>query len=566
MSRLDDPRSAAGANLARMLGLFLLFAVLHAVFVLLGYLCKFPDLNVSTFWPSTGFAMAVLLMAPRQRWPAILVVMLFVETLVAGLVEPSAAGSAWWEFDGIAARIVNALEAALGAALLRWQFGDRLPDWGLRPAITIVCVGVVVTALGGMAMAPIVVSVDKDALLRVVFKKWFFSDGIGLLLMVPLVVAWANVFCRRMSIPRWPELVEPTACLLATLFAAQYVFGADWLPEISVLEHPYLLAPFFIWAGLRLQPRVVALVLASTAVVLVLNAQERHGPFVQEGQPTESLVLEIQAFLAVMVSSTLILSAVVTDRKRAYGELVRLAHKMAHVSRLSTMGELVAQIAHEVNQPLYSILNYSKACRNLLAREDDLDVEQLREWNAEIGAAATTAGDVIKRLRDFGGPAEFDPQPHDANSIVTGARDFMDFALRKFGVRVDLDLSRGLPRVVVDRVQIHQVLVNLLQNACEAMEGSDATDRCITVRTKQLSDRVAVTVSDNGPGLPEAGDVNLFDTFVTTKPQGMGLGLAISRTILENHGGRIWATKSEAGGAEFLFTLPTEKPYGSDNG
>jgi signal transduction histidine kinase len=557
MSKLDDLASAVRVSLGQRLALLLLFAVLHAVFVLLGYLCKFPELNVSTFWPSTGFAMAVLLMAPRRRWPAFLMVMLLVETLVAG---PDCCS-----FPAIVARIVNAVEAALGAVLLRWQFGGRLPQWGLRPAVAIIWVGILVTALGGMAMAPTVAFFAPDTSMRVVFKKWFFSDGIGLLLMVPLVVAWARVFHRRLSIPRWSDLIEPAACVLATLFTAQFVFGADWLPEISVLEHPYLLAPFFIWAGLRLKPRMVALVLALTAIVLVLNAQEGHGPFVVAGQRTESLVLEIQAFLAVMVSSTLILSAVVTDRKRAYAELVRLAHKMAHVARLSTLGELAAQIAHEVNQPLYCILNYSKACRNLLAREGDWDVEQLRDWNDEISAAATRAGDVIKRLRKFGGPGEFDPQPADANSLVYDARNFMDFALRKCGVRVELELSRGLPRVFVDRVQIHQVLVNLLQNACEAMEGLESTDRCITIRTKQLGDRVAVTVSDNGPGLPEGDDLNLFDTFVTTKTHGMGLGLAISRTILDNHGGRIWATQSEEGGAEFLFTLPTKKPHEFDN-
>jgi len=463
-------------------------------------------------------------------------------------------------------------EATLGAALLRWQFGGRLPQWGLKSAITLLWVGLLVTAIGGMAMAPTVAfsdpdpTFDPDTSVRVVFQKWFFSDGIGLLLMAPLVVAWANVFRRRLSIPRWPDLIEPAACLLATLFAAQFVFGAGWLPEISVLEHPYLLAPFFIWAGLRLQPRTVALVLALSAIVLVLNAQQGHGPFVVADRTTESLALEIQAFLAVMVSSTLILSAVVTDRRRAYAELVRLAHKMTHVSRLSTMGELVAQIAHEVNQPLYSILNYAKACRNLLAREDGVDLEQLRGWNEEISTAATSAGEVIKRLRKFGGPGDFDPQPADANTIVRDACNFMDFALRKHGVSVDLDLTRGLPPVMVDRVQILQVLVNLLQNACEAMDGLESADRCITIRTKQLSDRVAITVSDNGPGLPEDGDLNLFDTFVTTKTHGMGLGLAISRTILENHGGRIWATQSEEGGAEFLFTLPTEKPHGSENG
>jgi PAS domain S-box-containing protein len=574
--------------------------------------------------------------------------------------------------------------------------GDRLHRWGLKTAVSIVWVGAVVTALGGAAMAAVITVESTESSIRFIFAKWFFSDGIGVLLMVPLVLAWASTLWDRWSIPRWPVLVEPFACLLTTLFAAQFVFGADWLPAVSVLEHPYLLAPFFIWAGLRLKARTVSLVLVLTAVVLVLNAREGYGPFVTAGQTPRELVLEIQAFLAVMAASTLILSAVVTDRKRAYAELARseerfrlaieavgdgaydynvptgelrvtdqwleslglphqeqpltidfwkslihpedraralralqehlegrrdrfeseyrahkrsggyrwnrdrgrvvsrtkggkplrmvgtaddvtahktaeerLAHteaKMAHAARLSTMGELVAQIAHEVNQPLYSILNYSRACRNLLDREDGPDLEQLRDWNEEMGEAARRAGEVIKRLRKFGRADEFERQPTDANSIVTEVCELMRVALRKHGVRIDLKLSPDLPPVVVDRVQIQQVLVNLLQNACEAMEAAETTDRRIALRTKLLSDRVAVAVADNGPGLPDGEGWNPFDTFVTTKPDGMGLGLAISRTILEDHGGRIWATQGESGGAEFMFTLPTERSHESDIG
>jgi PAS domain S-box-containing protein len=572
----------------------------------------------------------------------------------------------------------------------------------LKTVLAIIGVGVGVTSLGAVVAAAGVTAQLPDASFRVVFTKWFFSRGVGLLLMVPLVLTWSDVVRRGWALPGWRSLVEPAGCLLITLSAAQFVFGADWLPTLSVLDHPYLLAPFFIWAGLRLHPRMVTLILVLTSVVLVLHAQAGYGPFsppddrLPPAEAVRKVVLEIQAFLAVMTGSTLVLSAVVTDRRRAQVQLQRtnaelaqseerfrlaieavgegaydlnvqtgevrvtdqwlqslgfppqqqplgidfwrdlihpedrarvlaeledhlagrtdrfeseyrlrkqsgeyrwnrdrgrvltraddgtplrmvgteddvtlrktaderLRHmeaKLAHVSRLSAMGELVAEIAHEVNQPLYSIVNFAKASRNLLGQSDRPDLELLQEWSEQIGEAAVRAGAIVKRLRAFARRGDSEREAADANAIVGEVCELMDFSVRKCGVRVQLQLAPDLPPVFVDRVRIQQVLVNLLQNACEAIQQAGAADRRVMIRTKRLGDRVGVTVADTGPGLPKGDDFNPFDTFVTTKPQGMGMGLAISRTIIEAHGGRLWATAADLGGAEFLFTLPTEK-------
>jgi two-component system sensor kinase FixL len=223
------------------------------------------------------------------------------------------------------------------------------------------------------------------------------------------------------------------------------------------------------------------------------------------------------------------------------------------------MGELVASIAHEVNQPLFSIVNFAKASGRRLSSEEPQDLDALRELNEQIAECAVRAGTIIKRLREFVSRGQPHRDPADANGLVREACRLLDFSLRRAGVRVEFQLEPDLPKVLVDEVQIQQVLVNLLQNACEAVEAVDPSERRIVVTTRRMSDMVSVAVADSGPGLPTDSGFNLFDSFVTTKPNGLGMGLPISKTIVEAHGGTLMAMRKDGGGAEFLFTLPTEK-------
>lgn len=245
----------------------------------------------------------------------------------------------------------------------------------------------------------------------------------------------------------------------------------------------------------------------------------------------------------------------VTERKRSEEQLQRLRSELTHVSRLSTAGEMVAGIAHEVNKPLYSIANYAKACCNVLAL-DEPDLEDLREWTREIAAAAARAGEITRRLLDFVRRAE--PQRISARigEVIEEAISLLAAETRGLPVVVRRQFADAETVVNVDRIQIQQVLVNLLRNACEALEAKDAAAKEVTIRTAVGGDSVEVSVADNGPGLPDPGASRLFEPFFTTKPEGLGMGLAISKTIVEAHGGRIWATARPGGGATFHFTLP----------
>ncbi len=252
------------------------------------------------------------------------------------------------------------------------------------------------------------------------------------------------------------------------------------------------------------------------------------------------------------------------ERKRAEEDLKRMEAQLAHVARLSLMGEMAAGIAHEVNQPLVTILNYAKACRNILVGETSSRIEDLRKWNDEIATSAAHAGEIVKRLKGFARKTEVERIAVNINHIVQEAVQLVAFETRRGMVDIRLELCEAPPAIEADRVQILQVLVNLMYNALEAMEQHIETGRRLTIRTKSAGKLLEVSVADNGPGFSHSASLNIFDPFVTTKPQGLGMGLAISRTIIEAHGGKLWAESNSHGGATLRFTLPIREGDESD--
>jgi C4-dicarboxylate-specific signal transduction histidine kinase len=219
---------------------------------------------------------------------------------------------------------------------------------------------------------------------------------------------------------------------------------------------------------------------------------------------------------------------------------------------------MAAELAHELNHPLYAILNYAKACRNVLAEEGPANLDSLREWNEEIAEIALSAGEAVKRLRSFARRAESPRSACRIEEIVEEALRLVAVETRKARVTVETSFSATLPPIVVERVQIQQILVNLLSNALEAMQTSPPEMRRITIQGSVCDEAIEVAVSDRGVGLPPGSETKIFEPYVTTKPEGVGMGLSIVRTIVEAHGGRLWARSNPEGGATFCFTLPLE--------
>lgn len=246
----------------------------------------------------------------------------------------------------------------------------------------------------------------------------------------------------------------------------------------------------------------------------------------------------------------------ISFRRRAEEDTHRLQERLTHVSRLATVGEMSAGIAHELNQPLTAVANYAQACDRLLGLPDP-DIEEIREALKQITSQAVRAGDIIRRLRALARNDVTKREPTDINVLVNELTELIQLDAKTHDVQYKPDLAARLPQVEVDRAQVQQVILNLVRNAIEALAETTSTPRQVTVRTQELADRtVEITVSDNGPGVAQSIAPRLFDPFCTTKTHGTGLGLAISRTIIKSHQGSLDYRPNTPRGACFTVRLP----------
>ncbi len=243
------------------------------------------------------------------------------------------------------------------------------------------------------------------------------------------------------------------------------------------------------------------------------------------------------------------------ERKQAQEQLRQRDAELAHMGRLQTTSEMASGLAHEISQPLYAIVNYADGATRQL-RDVSAQPEDLSHVMEKIARQARRASNVISRLRAFAEKREPHRSTTDLNQLIKDLLDLLEHELRQSGASVELNLTRELPDVLVDRVQIEQVLVNLIHNALDAMRDEPSTRR-LTIATSADDDQaVEVCVADTGHGLSTEACSKLFDAFYTTKADGLGMGLAISRTIVEAHDGRIWATPNSPRGTIFRLTLP----------
>jgi two-component system, LuxR family, sensor kinase FixL len=246
----------------------------------------------------------------------------------------------------------------------------------------------------------------------------------------------------------------------------------------------------------------------------------------------------------------------ITDRRRAEDEARQMQDRIAHFGRISTMGEMAAGIAHEVNQPLTAIATYAQACQRLIAA-NDFSQEEVEAALNHIGAQALRAGEVIRRLRTFVKNREVRRELIEANRLLEDVVTLAQTDARHNGVRIVLEPSAESPQVQADAVQIQQVILNLVRNSIDAMLTVPEVRREILLRTSVDSEGdVEFMVADRGTGVDPAAMAELFNPFFTTKPGGTGLGLSISRSIVRAHGGKLWCSANPGGGARFFFTLP----------
>ncbi len=245
----------------------------------------------------------------------------------------------------------------------------------------------------------------------------------------------------------------------------------------------------------------------------------------------------------------------ITDRKRSEEEIHHIRERLSQFGRLSTLGEMAAGLAHELNQPLTAIATYTQACQRLIESgqsDDDEILATLKKCDAQ----AQRAGDVIRRLRQFVQKRELGRQEVSCEDLIRDLAALAEVDARNNRIPLTIDVAEGLPKIMVDTIQIQQVILNLIRNGIDAMLEADQKNKGISVSVTKFEDQqIRIAVTDHGSGITKQAEKKIFEPFFTTKSSGLGLGLAICQSIIASHGGVLSFTKNPSGGTTFQFTL-----------
>ena len=374
---------------------------------------------------------------------------------------------------------------------------------------------------------------------------FWIGDFTGVVGLFPVLMTAPRIWKRAWEPPARARLVDP-AVFAVTLGAALWiVFG---LGQSQEFEFFYLMLLPVVWISARhgLPWCSVAILIEQLALVGVITLLD---------YPRAYFIAFQLLSLAIAVNG-LVLGAVVTERQHAELSLREQQAELARMARVTTAGALGTAIIHEITQPLAAIATYAHACRQFLVAPPHVSGQAV-EAAAKVQAEALRAGKVVERLRDFLSSGDQEASRMPLREVVSQVVAALADEARSCEVSVIVD---GAPDISLraDRVQIEQVLLNLVRNGIEAAAKSGQRTRCVLIRMRQCGGAAQVEVEDNGPGVPPHIADRLFEPFTTGKPRGMGLGLLLSRQIVECHGGKLWWDRLDSGGTRFAFRIPGE--------
>jgi C4-dicarboxylate-specific signal transduction histidine kinase len=327
---------------------------------------------------------------------------------------------------------------------------------------------------------------------------------------------------------------------------------------LSVVALDYYFIPPLYALGISLEEAPDTIVFVVTALFIGWLSGDQKRAQESLSQARDELDAKVQERTAELKRANQQLQAEIAEREAAQEGLSRAQAEIARIARITTMGELTASIAHELNQPLGSIVMSGDAClRWLAAKPPNLD--EAGQAVEAIIRDGTRASSVLVRIRGLLRRGERVRERLDVNDVIREVISLLDSELRRNGASLRMELPGKLPPVVVDRVLLQQVILNLIMNSVEAMRAVGNRARILRIQTqKQNSDSIVVLVQDSGLGIDPEHLSRMFEAFYTTKAQGIGMGLTISRSIIETHGGRLWVVANDGPGSTFCFTLPID--------
>jgi signal transduction histidine kinase len=509
-----------------------------------------PD-NVSLFWPPTGVSSGLLIvLGPRRRWPA-----------VAGIVAASAAinHESWnnlWITPAVAA--CNAVEALIVAGLFTRYLGGA--DFPLDRARNIFgllgAAAVAAFASSLIATAALRLSLGPSIVVALTLQHWFASVFVGIVTVTPLVIGLADAVRHP---PSRREYVEGTFALVSLAVVTSIIVA---LPHESweVLLPVAWPFPILVWLAARSRPVFAAAGAFLVSNIIVWTTIFGLGHFGDASTPLGDRVLEAQTAILFLAVSAYLLAALFAERRESESRLARSNALLQRErdNKLMTLRAAVASISHEVAQPLTAISANAGAARQFLEFASP-DVEQAKSALHDLIDDSNRTTQILENVRQLFGSEEREREQIDMNDVARTVLRLLRGELIDHGVTADVELATDLPLVMGHRVQLQEVILNLANNAVEALAAVKG-DRMLKVRTRRDDvETVTMEIEDSGPGIEAEHLHQIFEAFVTTKEKGMGLGLAICQTIVEQHGGKLTALSDGRSGALFRVSLPIER-------
>ncbi len=331
------------------------------------------------------------------------------------------------------------------------------------------------------------------------------------------------------------------------------VFAFDLSIPLGVAAGvPYIAVILLAW---RITGTRCIILFAVTASILTITGYFLSPLYHENWQVISNRAL---ALFAIWVTAILTIrfKNIVKERETAEAKTRDLQADLASFSKLSTMGEMAVGVAHEINQPLTAISTYAEVSRRLI-QKDPINKESLEDCVEKISEQASRAGNVIRSIRDFVKKGEMNCIPVNINDLIHDVIVFVEIDATKHGFVIELDLAEDLPLISVDAIQIQQVIINIIRNGLDAMEGHCDKGESLVIKTRRRDDNfIELVITDRGKGISEALDDQIFEPLVTTKNKGMGMGLSISRSIINSHGGLLSYASNADRGVSFFCRLP----------
>jgi signal transduction histidine kinase len=504
--------------------------------------------GVAVFWPAAGISTGVLIaLGPRSRWPVAAGV-----TIATVVIHLLIADPLW---AGIALGLSNAAEAVITAALIERYFGTDFSIGRLRQVLGLLVAAIVGTAVSGIGGAVTYrLFSGPSAEMLTTWQHWFASDAIGIVIVAPLVIELTAAV--RQPPPR-SELIDGTTALAALAVTTAIAIALPEEPWETVVPVA-LLFPSLLWITARCRPVFAAAAAFLVSTTIVSTAVLGFGHFGDARLAAADRIPQAQAVILFVALGAYVLAALFAERRENEARLARANMMLERERDNKLMGAqaVTGAIAHEVRQPLASIVSNASAALRWLERTPP-DHDELRAALSRIQSESHRTSEVFDAIRALFRKGDQGRQRIDVNAIVVEVLQSLRGELKSHEVEARSELAE-LALVDGNGGQLREVIFNLVNNALEAMDTTTDQNRRVLRVTTELRgrDAIAIAVEDSGPGIAPQKLDSIFSAFLTTKSHGMGLGLAICRMIVEQHGGQLTASSDGQNGARFQFVLP----------